>query len=106
MISVMIAAAMVMQANAAEPRRAYTSCLKDAVASAKGEKIAAEAFKDYARKTCAAAEQGLKSKLVSFNVKNGMSRKSAAADAEVQLEDYVYSYDENYRYSLEDEKPQ
>lgn len=105
MISVMIAAAMVMQANAAEPRRAYTSCLKDAVASAKTAKIAADAFKEYAHKTCAAVEGDLKARLVSFNVKNGMSKKAAADDAEVQLDDYVYSYDETYRYAIEDEKP-
>lgn len=105
MITMVIAAAMMMQAGMAESRGAYASCLKDAVSSAKGAKVAADAFKDYAHKTCAAVEGDLKAKMISFNVKNGMSKKAAADDADVQLDDYVYSYDETYRYSIEDEKP-
>lgn len=100
MIAILIAAAMVMQAGAAD-RTAYRTCLNEAVASAKGAKIGVDAFKDYARKTCAAVEGGFKSKLVSFNVKNGMSKKTAAEDAEVQLEDYVYTAEEKYRYSVQ-----
>ena len=102
MISIMFAAAaMMLQSGTAETRSAYVSCLRDAAVSAKGAKIAPDGFKDYARTTCAAAEGGFKSKLVSFNVKNGMSKKAAADDAEIQLEDYVYSIDEKYRYSVE-----
>lgn len=105
MISMMfVAAAMMVQGVPADTRSAYVSCLRDAVVSAKGASIGIDAFKDYARKTCATAEGGFKSKLVSFNVKNGMSRKSAAADAEVQLDDYVYTAEERYRYSVEPPK--
>ena len=105
MISMMfVAAAMMVQAGTAEQRSAYVSCLRDAVVSAKGANVAIDGFKDYARKTCATVEGGFKSKLVSFNVKNGMSKKSAAADAEVQLEDYVYTAEERYRFSVEPPK--
>jgi len=99
MNALLIAAAMLLQ-GAAE-RSAYVACLKDAVASAKGAQVAPDGFKDYARRTCAAAEGGFKAKLVSFNVKNGMSKKAAADDAEIQLEDYIYTYEEKYRYSAE-----
>ena len=96
-----VAAVMMIQGVSAESRSAYVSCLRDAVVSAKTAKIGVDGFKDYARKTCATVEDGFKSKLVSFNVKNGMSKKAAADDAEIQLEDYVYSVDEKYRYSVQ-----
>lgn len=99
MIAIVFAAAMLMQAGATD-RSAYVSCLKDAVSSAKGANVSVDAFKDYAHKTCASVEQDFKSKLVSFNVKNGMSRKAASEDADVQLEDYVYTAEERYRYSV------
>jgi hypothetical protein len=91
---------MMVQAGSAD-RTAYRTCLNDAVASAKGANIGVDGFKDYARKTCAAVEDGFKSKLVSFNVKNGMSKKTAAEDAEVQLDDYLYTAEEKYRYSAD-----
>ena len=101
MIASVIAAAMVMQAGSADVRSAYVSCLKDAVTSAKGANVGVEGFKDYAHKTCSTVADELKSKLVTFNVKNGMSKKAAASDAEVQLDDYVYTAEERYRYAVE-----
>ena len=100
MISLMIAAAMMVQAGSAD-RTAYRACLNDAVASAKAANIGVDGFKEYARKTCAAVEGNFKAKLVSFNVKNGMSKKTAAEDAEVQLDDYLYTAEEIYRYSVD-----
>lgn len=102
MIVIVLAAAMMMvQAGSGDARAAYRSCLNDAVVSAKSANISADGFKDYAQKTCAAMEQAFKAKLVSFNVKNGMSKKEAAEDAQIQLEDYMYPYDEKYRYSAQ-----
>ena len=100
MIVTVFAAALMMQAATAD-RTAYVSCLKDAVTNAKGANVGIDGFKDYAHKACAAVEQGFKAKLVSFNVKNGMSKKAASEDADVQLEDYVYTAEERYRYSVE-----
>lgn len=99
-LSVIAAAMMLMQAATAD-RSAYVSCLKDAVTTAKSANVGVDGFKDYAHKACASVEQGFKAKLVSFNVKNGMSKKAAAEDADVQLEDYVYTAEERYRYSVE-----
>ena len=101
MIASVIAAAMGMQAGSDDPRREYVSCLKDAVVSAKSANVGAEGFDDYAQKTCAAIEGSFRSKLVSFNVKNGMSKKTAAEDAQIQLDDYMYTASEKYRYSME-----
>jgi len=99
-VTMFAAALMLVQVGNAD-RSAYVSCLKDAVTSAKGANIGVNAFKDYAHKTCAAIEQSFKAKLVAFNVKNGMSKKVAAEDADIQLEDYVYTAEERYRYLLE-----
>lgn len=96
-----VAAAMMMQGGSADPRTAYRNCLNQAVASAKSANVGIDGFRDYAHKTCAAVEDGFKSKLISFNVKNGMSKKSAASDAELQLEDYVYTAEEKYRYAVQ-----
>lgn len=101
MIATMFAAAMMLVQAGNADRTAYRTCLSDAVTSAKAANIGVDAFKDYAHKTCAAIEQTFKAKLVSFNVKNGMSKKAAAEDAEVQLEDYVYTAEERYRYSVQ-----
>jgi hypothetical protein len=103
MIVAVVAVAMMVQTGG-DPRTAYRSCLSDAVTSAKVGNVAADNFKAYAHNTCAAIEESFKSKLVTFNVRNGMSRKAAADDAQVQLDDYIYTYDEKYRYSVEPPK--
>ena len=97
----LIAAAMAMQGGSGDPRAAYRTCLNEAVASAKSANVGIDGFKDYAHRTCATVGDGFKSKLVSFNVKNGMSKKAASEDAELQLEDYVYTAEERYRYSVQ-----
>ncbi len=104
MVVTMIAAAMMVQAASTDLRHDYVSCLGQAVASAKSANVGVDGFKDYARKTCATVESGFKAKLVTFNVKNGMSKKSAADDAELQLSDYVYTAEERYRYSAQPPK--
>jgi hypothetical protein len=96
-----LAAALMVQASAAD-RNAYAGCLKNATVSAKAANVAIDDFKAYANKTCAEAESALKSKLAAFNVKNGMSRNAAAADAQLQLDDYLFTAEDNYRYSVED----
>lgn len=100
MILMIVATAALFAGSAGEPRQAYSACLRDAVANAKVAKIPGDGFKAYAHETCAAAEASLKAKLAAFNVKNGMGRKSAAEDAQVQIDDYVFSAEDRYRASL------
>jgi hypothetical protein len=101
MIATMIAAVMLVLQPGGELRQEYVTCLNNAVASAKTSNIGVDGFKDYAHKTCATVEDGFKARLVSFNVKNGMSKKAASDDAQIQLEDYMYTYEEKYRYSAQ-----
>ena len=103
MIMILTAAALLAGASG-DPREAYTACLRDAVVNAKIAKVTGDGFKAYAHEACAAPEKAFKASRVAFNVKNGMSRKSAAEDADVQIEDYLYSAEDKYVFSLQPPK--
>lgn len=101
MITSLVAAAAIFAGATGEPRQAYSACLKDAVANAKVAKVPADGFKAYAHQSCAAAEEKFKASLAAFNIKNGMGKKSAGEDAQVQIDDYVYTAEDRYRFSLQ-----
>jgi hypothetical protein len=103
MITMLTAAAMFIGVSG-DPRATYSACLRDAVANAKIAKVAAEGFKAYAHETCAAAEETFKASRVAFNVKNGMGRKTALEDAQVQIDDYLFSAEDKYLFSLQPPK--
>lgn len=100
MIGMLVAAALMAGSGSGDLRHEYSSCLNDAVGTAKTAKVEIDGFKDYARKTCATVEDGFKTTLVSFDVKNGMSKTAASKDADVQLDDYVFTAQERYRYAV------
>lgn len=101
MIAVFVAAVLAVQGGSTDPRRAYVSCLKDAAVSAQSANVTTDGFPEYAEKMCASILDSFRAKLVSFNVKNGMSKKTAAEDAQIQLDDYMYTAEERYRYSID-----
>ena len=103
MITILTAAALFAGVSG-DPRSDYAACLRDAVVSAKAAKVTGDGFKAYAQQTCAETEAAFKANRAAFNVKNGMSRKSAAEDAQIQIDDYIYSAEDNYRFSLEPPK--
>lgn len=100
MITILTAVALFAGASG-DPRQAYSACLKDAVVNAKIAKVTGDGFKAYAHETCAAAEAAFKASRAAFNVKNGMGRTAAAEDAQIQIDDYIYSAEDKYRFSLE-----
>lgn len=100
-----LAAVAIYAGVAGDTRKAYSACLNDAVASAKAAKIPADGFKAHAHQTCAAVEATFRKELAAFNMKNGMGRKTATEDAQIQIDDYVYTADERYRFSLQPPKP-
>ena len=104
MITILAATAFLAGVSA-QPREAYTVCLSNAFVNAKISKVPVDDFKAYAHKTCAAAEDELRKTLAAFNVKNGMGKKTATEDAQVQIDDYVFTAEENYRYALQPPKP-
>ena len=99
MIAVFVAAALALQGGSGDPRKDYVSCLNDAIASAKSANVAVDGFKAYASKTCAPIEAAFRAKLVAIDVKNGMSKKASVEDAQIQLDDYLYTAEERYKYS-------
>jgi hypothetical protein len=85
----MVLMAASMQAAAAAPRQQFVACLKQTVEKANAGKMKPENFGAFARQSCAAQIGSFKQGLVSFDVKNGVGRKRAEADAELQIEDYL-----------------
>jgi hypothetical protein len=99
MISLVISSAIAMaglQATIAAPRAAFMSCLKQASAKAASDKVGADSFEAALRSACSAQASSFKGALVSFDVKNGVARKQAATDADLQIDDYLASQLDNY----------
>jgi len=88
------------------PRKEFVACLHKAVESAKSGNVSPDNFSAYAHNACAAIEATFKAGLVSFNLKNGMSKKSASEDAQIQIDDYVLTAEDRYKFALETSKPQ
>jgi hypothetical protein len=101
MIALLGASALMLtglQATIAAPTNAFRGCLREAAAKATTEKVGADAIEDYLRNACTVQMGTLKSAVVSFRVKNGMSRKAASADAEMTVEDYLATPADNYKF--------
>lgn len=96
-----IVVSMLIAGSGADLRHDFADCLKQADAKAQNQKIAAEGFVDFARTTCSTAAEPFEAQLTTTNVKNGMSRKAAAADAASQIKDYYTERLENYKIELE-----
>ena len=94
MIVMMVASAIVaaaFQSAAADgARTALRTCIKQASADAKGQKVASgDAFPAFVRQKCAAQETSFKSAIWAFDSKNKVSKKQSESDAELQVEDFV-----------------
>jgi hypothetical protein len=101
MIALLGASAIVMaamQATITAPTEAFRNCLHDASDKATKEKVAGDAFEAYARNACSVQMGSLKSAVVAFRMKNGMSRKAAGDDAEMTVDDYVGTSVDKYQF--------
>jgi hypothetical protein len=101
MIAMLMGSALYMvaaQASMAAPINAFKDCLKQTSAKAKSEKVAAANYEAYARNACGAQLTALTNSIVAFNMKNGMSKKTAASDAELTAADYLASSVDKYGY--------
>ena len=105
MISMAIASAvylLAMQSAAADTsRKAFTACLREAVEKGKTEKVAVGGFDAYARAHCEPVSAKFVDVLVSFDVKNKVSRKQATTVAQSQVTDYYTETGERYKYTIE-----
>jgi len=101
MIAFVIASAInltAVQASISAPTDAFRSCLCEAVSKAKSEKVSGDAIDAYLRNACTAQMSNLRDALIAFRMKNGMTRKAAASDAAMTVEDYVATPADNYKY--------
>ena len=109
MLVMAMASAMYLAAaqNAAvsSSRTAYADCVRDAAVAVKKDKIPLDQLTPRLREACDAQRTKLKDALVAFDVKNGISRKQAAEDADLQLDDYYLAQEERYAYELEKTPP-
>ena len=90
-----------LQASINAPTTAFRGCLKEATTKATNEKVAADGIETYLRDACSASMVGLKSAVVAFRTKNGMTKKAAAADADMTVDDYVATSVEKYQFMAE-----
>jgi hypothetical protein len=94
-----------MQATITAPTSAFRGCLHDAAAKATAEKVSADAIETYLRTACTAQLGTLREALISFRMKNGMSRKAAGSDAEMTIDDYVSTPADNYKFAAKQNAP-
>jgi hypothetical protein len=108
MIALLIASAITLaalQASISAPTGAFRGCLRDAATKATNEKVAGDAIEAYLRNACTVQMSTLKSAVISFRMKNGMSKKAAADDAEMTVDDYVATPADNYKFMADMNKP-
>ena len=99
MISFLIGSALgltAMQAGIDVPRKTFVACLRQAFETALTQRVATGDYGAFAIKTCDSEANILKSGLVGFDVKNGIRRTQASADAAVQIDDYIAMWTEKY----------
>jgi len=93
-----------LQASISAPTSAFRGCLHDATAKATTEKVSADTIETYLRNACTVQMGSLKEALVSFRMKNGMTRRAAADDAEMTIDDYVSTPADNYKFTAKQNK--
>jgi len=101
MIELLFASAInlvVAQASITAPTDAFRGCLREAATKAKSDKVPGDGIEDYLKTACAVQMGSLKEALISFRMKNGMSRKAAGNDAEMTVDDYVATPADNYKF--------
>lgn len=97
MITAILVAALMQSAAINGQRDKYIACLKQGAESAKTQKLAGDAIEAHLRTSCASVESSFKSSLIAFDVKNSVPRKQAAADAQLQVDDFVVNFSEKYK---------
>ena len=100
MIALMMGTAVylaAMQAAVNVPREAFADCLKEADQAALVSKVGADAYAEFVKGQCANQTSKFRDALISFDVKNGVKRATAASDADLQIDDYMQGSIERYK---------
>ncbi len=96
MMTAVFVAALLQSAAINSQRDAFLACLKSGMQTANSQKMPAASFEAFLRQNCAAVETSFQASLIAFDVKNKVPRKQAAADAKLQVDDFVASSVERY----------
>ena len=94
-----------LQATINAPTEAFRGCLRESSEKANKEKVAADAIDAYLRNACTVQLGSLKSAVVAFRTKNGMTKKAAAEDADMTVDDYVATSVDKYQFMAEMNAP-
>ena len=108
MIVLLGASAMVLtalQASITAPTTAFRGCLHDAANKATSEKVSADTIETYLRNACTVQMGTLKNALMEFRIKNGMTKKAAASDAQMTIDDYISTPADNYKFFAQQNAP-
>lgn len=108
MIVLLGASALVLaalQSSITAPTTAFRGCLHDAASKATADKVSADTIETYLRGACTVQMGSLKEALMAFRMKNGMTRKAAADDAEMTIDDYVSTPADNYKFMASQNAP-
>ena len=103
MISFLIGGAIgltALQAGIDAPRKNFVACLRTAYDTALSQKVAVPDYGAFIVKACDSQSNSLKSALVGFDVKNGIRRTQASADAQAQVDDYVAMSTEKFELKI------
>jgi hypothetical protein len=90
-----VAAAQSAAVNSA--RDGLRNCFKEAVTQAKTDKIPKDGFQTFARTHCTAQASKFTAAVWAFDAKNKVSKKQSNADAELQIEDFLFTADEKFQ---------
>ena len=99
-------AAAPLDTAASTQRSALSSCLKETLAKAKSEKVGTGDFEALMRSRCAEQEAKLREAVMAIDIKNGISRKDAAENAQMDVDDYYVGTGERYAAEVEAQQPQ
>ena len=77
-------------------RKVLVDCLRQVTSTAKPSEVTLDGFAAYAKSRCANEEAALQNAMISFDMKNGVSRKSAAEGAQMAVDDYVETAKSKY----------
>jgi hypothetical protein len=89
-----------LQATINAPTQAFRTCLREAALKATSDKVTGDNIENYLRTACTGEMGTLKEALVAFRLKNGMTKKAAADDAQMTIDDYVSTPADNYKFMV------
>jgi translation initiation factor IF-2 len=89
-----------LQASITGPTDTFRGCLREAASKAQGDKVGGDKIEDYLKTACTTQMSALTTAIVAFRVKNGMTKKAAADDAAMTVDDYVSTPADNYKFMI------